>query len=112
MIRKRIKKIGKLMGLISIRQGWKLGVNIYQLIQEPYLTLETIREEKDKSQIALLILTILSPALVYSGVRIAWDWLLFGRIIYTTGIVFSVAATIQLIFLLYIGYWSWKVIKK
>lgn len=88
-----------------------MGANIYQLAQEPYLTIKTLKDERDKSQIFLLIVTALSPALIYSGLRIVWDWLWYGRIIYTTGPVFAVATIIQIIFLLYIGYWFWKVVK-
>ena len=51
MIKKRIKKIGKLMELIMVRQLWKLADNLYKIVTQPFLALKTlVIKEKDKSQ--------------------------------------------------------------
>lgn len=112
MIKKRIKRIIKLLGLILIRQGWKLGENLYHLINNPFLTLKKLKKDKDKSQIFLITLTLLMPAIFYLTCRIVWDYYHYGLIMAGVGIFFKVMMVIQILFLTYLGYWITKVIKK
>lgn len=112
MIKKRIKKIIKLSFLIGVRQIWKLLCNLYNIIEQPFLTLKTlIVKDKDKSQIFLVTIVILSPLLAYSVARIIWDYYRFGSIINGVGIFFLVVSVIELLVLGYLGYWIAKVMK-
>lgn len=112
MIKKRIKKISKLIILISVRQGWKLGENLYHLIKEPFLTLKKLKEDRDKSQIFLITLTLLMPVITYLTARIVWDYHKYGLIVSGVGMFFKIMIVIQVLFLSYLGYWIAKVIGK
>lgn len=111
MMKKRIKKIFKLTGLIAARQIWKLLCNLYHLITEPFLTLKILIKERDKSQIFLISLIFLMPIIAYFLARIVWDYYRYGLIIKDAGMFFLMAVIIQIILLLYLGYWVWKVMK-
>ena len=112
MIKKRIKKIFKLTILIVVRQVWKLLCNLYHLITEPFLTLKLLISERDKSQIFLMGIIFLMPIIAYFLARIVWDYYRYGLIIDKVGIFFTLAISIQIILLLYLGYWVLKVIRK
>jgi hypothetical protein len=112
MIKKRIKKISKLVVLISVRQGWKLGENLYHLIKEPFLTLKRLKKDKDKSQTFLITLTLLMPIIVYVTARVCWDYYRYGLVTPGVGIFFRVMMVIQILFLAFLGYWTAKVFKK
>lgn len=113
MIKKRIKKIIKLSFLIAIRQIWKLLCNLYNIVEQPFLTLKTlIIKDKDKSQIFLIIIVILSPLLVYSVARIIWDYYRFGMIINGVGFFFLIVSGVELMILGYLMYWIIKIMKK
>lgn len=109
MIKKRLINIAKLSGLIGVRQTYFLGRNWYLLIREPYLTIKNIIDNKDKSQIFLIILTALAPAMVYVMARMVTDLIFYGRILWVTGNIFLIAGMIQAIVLAYLGYWVLKV---
>jgi len=111
MIKKRIRKIFKLTILIVARQIWKLLCNLYHLLTEPFLTLKLLIKERDKSQIFLIGLTWLMPILVYIGARIVWDYYRYGLIIKDVGMFFGIATWIQIVLLMYLGYWLWKIMK-
>ena len=111
MIRKRLKKLSKLGILIGARQFYFLGRNWYLLTYQPYLTLKEIWEKRDKSQMFLMAVTALSPAIVYVIARIIWDLVKYHRLLMMTGRVFMAAVAIQTLVLLYLGYWMFKVIK-
>ncbi|MFA5532846.1 MAG: hypothetical protein WDA13_04665 [Candidatus Shapirobacteria bacterium] len=112
MIKKRIKKIVKLTILIAVRQIWKLLCNLYHLVTEPFLTLKILIKDRDKSQIFLISLIFLMPIIAYFLARIVWDYYRYGLIINNTGMFFIGAIIIQIILLLYLGYWVLKIIKK
>jgi energy-converting hydrogenase Eha subunit A len=112
MIKKRIKKIVKLTILIAVRQIWKLLCNLYHLVTEPFLTLKILIKDRDKSQIFLISLIFLMPIIAYFLARIVWDYYRYGLIINNTGVLFIVAIIIQIILLLYLGYWVLKIIRK
>lgn len=112
MIKKRIKKISKLVALISVRQGWKLGENLYRLINNPFLMLKNLKKDKDKSQIFLITLTLLMPIIFYLTARIVWDYSRYGLIMSGVGNFFKIMMVIQILFLTYLGYWIAKVIVK
>jgi len=112
MIKTRIKKISKLVVLIGVRQGWKLGENLYSLIKEPLVTLRKLRKDKDKSQIFLIFLTILMPVIIYFTARIGWDYWRYRLITPGVGKIFQIIMVIQILFLGYIGYWLAKVFQK
>ncbi len=112
MIKKRIKKIIKLTFLISVRQIWKLLCNLYHAVEQPFLTLKMLLiKDKDKSQIFLVAMVILSPMLVYSVARVVWDYYRFGTIMNGVGIFFLIAGVIEILMLGYFGYWILKVIR-
>ena len=112
MIKKRIKKIIKLTGLITVRQGWKLGENLYHLVRDPVLTIKTLIRDRDKSQIFLLTIFFLAPILFYIGSRIVWDYYKYGLVIGDVGRIFVIVAIIQLVLMGYLGYWLTRVIQK
>ena len=113
MIKKRIKKIGKLVLLIIIRQIWKLLCNLYKIIEQPFLTLKTlIIKDRDKSQIFLLGLITITPAIFYISARFIWDNYKYGFVLNSVGIVFLIISIIEIIILGYLGFWIWKVLKE
>lgn len=112
MIKKRIKKIIKLIGLILVRQGWKLGENLYYLATEPFLTIKKIIKEKDKSQIFLLFLVLFMPLISYIGARVFWDHYKYGLVIEGVGKIFIGVLFIQIILLIYLIYWLVRVFQK
>lgn len=112
MIKKRLINIVKISGLIGIRQTYFLGRNWYLLVTQPYLTIRAIRDSRDKSQIFLISLTALAPALVYILARVVTDLIFYGRILWMTGNVFSIAGLIQIVVLAYLGYWILCVLRK
>lgn len=112
MIKKRLKKLLKLGGLIATRQLYFLGRNLYLLSYQPYLTLKDIYEKRDKSQFLLLTITALTPVIVYSVSRVIWDLVKYQRLLFVTGKVFLAATGIQIAVLGYLGYWTLQVLKK
>lgn len=112
MIKKRIKKIIKLGFLIAVRQIWKLLCNLYHLVYEPFLTLKTLIKDRDKSQIFLLALTAVSPAIIYATARYFWDHYLYGELVSSVGAVFAFIVLIELLAFFYIAFWIFKVFKK
>lgn len=109
MIRKRVKKLFKLTSLISIRQGYFLGRNWYELMREPYLTIKALKESRDKSQIFLISLTALAPLFIYIIARIIYDLIRYHSLLVVTGGVFKLAVLVQGLILVYLGYWTIKV---
>lgn len=112
MMKKRVKKIFRLVVLISARQMWKLLCNLYHLLTQPFLTLKMLVGERDKSQIFLVGLVVLMPITAYFTARIVWDYYRYGLIINDVGMFFVMAMIVQIILLLYLGYWVLKVISK
>ena len=109
MIKKRVKNLFRLSALISLRQGYFLGRNWYELIREPYITIKELKESRDKSQIFLISLTAFSPLFLYIFLRIIFDLIVYHSLVIVTGEVFKLAIYIQGIVLLYLGYWVIKV---
>lgn len=112
MIKKRVKNLFKLTGLISLRQGYFLGRNWYELMREPYLTIKDLKESRDKSQIFLISVSAFTPLLVYLLARIIYDLIRYHSLLIVTGGVFKVALLIQGLILLYLGYWVIKVFQE
>ncbi|HPT66044.1 MAG TPA: hypothetical protein PK257_01895 [Candidatus Woesebacteria bacterium] len=113
MIKKRIKKIGELIFLITVRQVWKLLCNLYNIIEQPFLTLKKlIIKDKDKSQIFLVGLMVIMPALLYMSARIVWDNYNYGFVLNSVGRVFLIILIIETIILGYLGFWIWKIFRK
>jgi hypothetical protein len=69
-------------------------------------------KDRDKSQIFLISLVFLMPVIAYFLARIVWDYYRYGLIVTDVGMFFTAAITVQIILLLYLGYWILKVIKK
>jgi hypothetical protein len=111
MIKKRVKKIAKLSILVGVRQAWNLLCNLYLLSYQPFLTLRTVIESKDRIQQAALFFTAVSPAIFYVTARVVWDNYKYGRILNSVGQVFAVVFIIELIIFSYLLYWLIKVIK-
>ena len=109
MIRKRIKNLFRLTGLISVRQGYFLGRNWYELMREPYLTIKALKESQDKSQIFLITLSAFSPLFLYVILRIIYDLIKYHSLLIVTGSIFKLAILIQALILVYLGYWTLKV---
>jgi len=97
--------------LIAIRQAYFLGDNIYQLYYSPYLTIKKLKDSRDKSQILLILLAGLTPVILYIVGRIIWDLFRYGELMAVTGNVFVIMGLIQLVVILYLGYWTLKVFK-
>lgn len=113
MIKKRIKKIGDLIFLIIVRQVWKLLCNLYNIIEQPFLTLKKmIIKDKDKSQIFLVALMVIMPAIFYISARIVWDNYNYGFVLNSVGRVFLIISIIEIIMFGYLGFWIWKIFKK
>jgi len=112
MIKKRIKKIIKLTELIFVRQIWKLVENLYNIINQPFLSLKKIIiRDKDKSQIFLISIFFLMPIIFYLFARFFWDYYHYGLVIGGLGKFFLITIIIQIVILIYLGYWIYKVIK-
>jgi len=111
MIKKRIRNLFKLGFLISIRQLWGLGRNLYLLTYQPYLTLKEIREKRDKSQFFLISVFVALPAVFYVGLRIVWDRWKYGLILPSVGNVFVGVLIVEILTLTYLGYWTWRVMR-
>ena len=99
----------RLSGLIGVRQGFFLTRNWYLLLTEPYTTIKNIKESEDKSQIFLIGVTAFSPVGIYIILRIIWDLIKYGQILWLTGNVFLIMGIIQAVILGYLGYWVLKV---
>ena len=112
MITKRIKRIFKLTVLIAARQIWKLLCNLYHLISEPFLTLKRLIKERDKSQFFLIGLVFLMPIISYFLARIVWDYYRYGLIVKDEGVFFSVSLIVEIILLMYLGFWILRVMKR
>lgn len=112
MIEKRFKNIFKLIILISARQVWKLLCNLYHLINEPFLTLKLLLKEKDKSQIFLLILTAISPFIIYGTARFFWDHYKYGFVLNSVGRIFLIMTIIEIAIFSYLGFWLYKVFRR
>jgi hypothetical protein len=109
MIKKRLKKLSKLGILIGARQGYFLGRNWYLMAYQPYLTIKELWVKRDKSQIFLMAVSMMTPAIIYVVARVIWDVVKFHRVLLVTGKVFTVAVVIQMAVLIYIGYWIFQV---
>jgi hypothetical protein len=79
---------------------------------QPYLTLKEIWDKKDKSQMFLMSVSALSPAIIYIFARIIWDLMKYHRLLLVTGNVFTLAVIVQTVVLAYLGYWFLQVLKK
>jgi hypothetical protein len=111
MIERRFKKIFKLVGLIAVRQIWKLICNLYHFANQPFLTVKLLLKEKDKSQLFLLSITSLMPFIMYITARIIWDHYKYGRIILDGGRFFILTFIMELIIFIYVGFWFYRAIK-
>ena len=76
---------------------------------QPYLTLKELWEKRDKSQMLLMAVTALTPAMVYIIARIIWDLIEYHRLLLVTGRIFIAAVAVQAAVLLYLGYWILEV---
>lgn len=101
MIKKRIKKIGKLLFLIGVGQLWLLFCNIYNYWKWPEVVLAKLK--KDKSQQVLLMLSFLSPIIIYLILRIVWDNYKYGAVLTEIGMIFWIIMSIEAVFLMYLG---------
>lgn len=110
MIIKRIKKISKLVFLISVRQIWKLLCNLYHMVEEPFLTFKKlIVKDRDKSQMFLVGLFFLMPFIAYFMARVIWDHYRFGTVINGVGMFFLITGVAEVFLLTYLIYWILKV---
>lgn len=86
-----------------------MGRNWYELMREPYLTIKTLKESRDKSQIFLISLTALTPLFLYVILRIVYDLVRYHSLLIVTGEVFKLAILFQGLVLIYLTYWIFKV---
>lgn len=113
MIKKRVKKIGELMFLISVRQSWKLICNLYNIVREPFFSLKKlIIKDKDKSQMFLVGLMAIMPAIFYVSARVVWDYYRYGYIPTSVGKIFLIISVIEIFIFGYLGFWIWKIFRK
>lgn len=111
MIKKRVKKIAKLSILVGARQTWNLLCNLYLLSYQPFLTLRTVIESRDRIQQAALFFTAISPAIIYVTARVIWDNYKYGRILNSVGQVFLTVFIIEILIFSYLLYWLIKVVR-
>jgi hypothetical protein len=109
MIGKRLKKIGQIAGLIAVRQLWFWGRNLYKMWGQPYLTIRELIDNRDKSQIGLMGVTAILPALFYMAARIAWDIWRYKTLLPGWGNMFIGAMIVEGLVAGYVGYWWWRV---
>ena len=112
MIEKRINRLWKLTALIGIRQGYKLGRNIYELFYQPEITLKELIDDFDKSQMLLLILTALIPLFIYLICRIIWDLVKYGNVLAIFGTGLNLVLIVEALIFVYLGYFVVKVLRK
>jgi len=82
------------------------------LTYQPRATLRNLIKTRDKSQLFLLIITVISPSLVYVMIRIGWDWWRWGRVLPGVGLIFETALTIQIVVASWTGYWFLRAVRK
>lgn len=111
-MKEKIIKIMKLTFLLTLRQLWTTICNLYLLAEEPFLTIRRIKVKRDKSQVILLGMMFVSPALIYVMVRIITDWWWYRRILMAVGPVFGLIFVVQTSVLAYVLYWVYQVISK
>jgi hypothetical protein len=112
MIKKRIKKIKELMFLIIVRQIWKLLCNLYNIIEQPFLALKKlIIKDRDKSQMFLVAVIMIMPAIFYISARVFWDNYKYGFVLNSVGRVFLIISIIEMVIFGYLGFWIWKIFK-
>ena len=117
-IKKTAKKIIKLSVLIGIKEAYLLGRNLLGLVYHPFLTLRTIKKERDFSQAILITASILSPLIVALTLTIAVylaSSFLFPLPIQLKQALILLDLIILLIsvaIVIYLFYWSFQVIKK
>lgn len=112
MIKKRIKKIAKITFLIGVRQIWKLIANVYHLLNQPFLTIKKLAQERDKSQIFLISAMAVMPLIGYASARIIFDLHVYGFLKNSVGLIFGITISLELIVFFYLIYWTWKVLKR
>lgn len=96
------------MVLIGVRQWWFLGKNIYNLATKPEITFREVWAKKDKSEIFLLAVVAILPTWGYLVLRLVWDKWNYGQVLRSAGLVFDIAMTLQILILVFIGYWGWR----
>ena len=111
-MKKKIINILKISFLLTVRQIWTTGCNLYLLIQEPFLTVRRIKAKKDKSQAMLLGLIFVSPILIYGMARVVTDWWWYRKFLISVGPVFGLTFLIEMAVFSYVIYWIYQVISK
>jgi len=117
-IRKTTKRIIKLSILIGIKEAYLLGRNLLGLAYHPFLTLRTIKKERDFSQTVLISFSILSPLILVLTITVIIYLISFFLFSIPTDfkkLILSVdLATFlfTLIVIFYLFYWSLQVIRK
>ena len=112
MIEKRINHLWKLTALIGIRQGYKLGRNIYELFYQPEITIKELIDDFDKSQMVLLIATALIPLFAYLIFRVVWDLIKYGNMAALFGNGLNFVLFLEALIFVYLGYFVVKVLRK
>ncbi|MBU2592417.1 hypothetical protein KKD61_03075 [Patescibacteria group bacterium] len=112
------KRIFKIASLIGLRESWLLFKNSLGLVYHPFLTLRQIRKKRDFSQTFLVISLIVSPLtislfltlILFISSRLFHFYLPYEREALLFLVIFSSLFVLSSI--LYLAYWSLKVIKK
>ncbi|MFA6518056.1 MAG: hypothetical protein WCV93_00175 [Candidatus Shapirobacteria bacterium] len=82
--------------------------NTYNLLTKPEISFREIWAKKDKSEIFFLIILATLPSWGYGVLRLVWDKYNYGQVLRTAGLVFDVVVTLQILILVFIGYWGWR----
>ena len=79
---------------------------------KPEITLKELIDDFDKSQMLLLVLTALTPLLIYLILRVAWDLIMYGNVaaLFGTGLYFVLF--LETLIFIYLGYFVVKVLRK
>jgi hypothetical protein len=87
--------------------------NLYHILEQPFLALKTlIIKDRDKSQMFLVGVMAIMPAIFYVSARMFWDNYKYGFVLNSVGRVFLIISIIEVLIFGYLGFWIWKIFRK
>jgi len=69
-------------------------------------------KDRDKSQMFLVTIIAIMPAIFYVTARIFWDNYKYGHVLNSVGRVFLIISIIEFVVFGYLGFWIWKIYRK
>jgi len=89
-----------------------LGRNCYELIYQPEVTIKELYDDFDKSQMMLLVLTALTPLILYVILRVIWDLIMYGNVAAVFGSGLNLVLFVEVLIFGYLGYFVVKVLNR